>query len=44
MRLPCCRELSTVQVFKIFVTHSARPSVEMFAMNNDIQVIYTYEL
>ncbi|MBI4640256.1 MAG: chordopoxvirus fusion protein [Candidatus Tectomicrobia bacterium] len=31
-------------VFKVFVTHSTRPSVERFAMNNDIQVVYTYEL
>ena len=38
------KEVIRGQVFKIFVTHSARPSVEGFAMNNDIQVIYTYEL
>lgn len=32
------------QVLRIFVTHSARPSVEKFATDNRIQVIYTYEL
>lgn len=31
------------RVFKIFITHSARPSVEQYAMNNQFQVIYTYE-
>lgn len=38
------KDVISGQVFKIFVTHSARPSVERFAINNDIQVIYTYEL
>lgn len=32
------------QVFNIFITHSARPSVERYAIENAIQVIYTYEL
>lgn len=38
------KQVVSGQVLRIFVTHSARPSVEKFATDNRIQVIYTYEL
>lgn len=31
------------RVFMVFITHSARPSVERYALDHQIHVIYTYE-